>query len=90
MQTAEQFDVYAEKYLALATEQGIPIRRAKALMGISRSLIILAEQLRRLAQIEEEEKRKTRCLRPPTEGGLSFTARANSRTPRAPRAAAWQ
>jgi hypothetical protein len=58
MQTAEQFDVYAEKYLALATEQSTPIRRAKALLSISRSLIILAEQLRRLAQIEEEEKER--------------------------------
>ena len=55
MQTAEQLDFYAEEYLALATEPGISIRRAKALMGISRSWIILAEQLRRLAHIEEEE-----------------------------------
>jgi hypothetical protein len=58
MQTAEQFDVYAEEYLALATEQGISIRRAKALIGICRSWMILAEQLRRLTQIEEEEKRR--------------------------------
>ena len=55
MQTAEQLDFYAEEYLALATEPGISIRRAKALMGISCSWIILAEQLRRLAHIEEEE-----------------------------------
>ena len=57
MQTAEQLDFYAEECLALATEPGISIRRAKALMGISRSWIILAEQLRRLAQIEENERR---------------------------------
>jgi hypothetical protein len=57
MQTAEQFDLYAEEYLALATERDISIRRATALMGISRSWIILAEQLRRLAQIEENERR---------------------------------
>jgi hypothetical protein len=58
MQTAEQLDVYAEEYLALATERGISIRRAKALMGISRSWIILAEQFRRLAQIEEPENER--------------------------------
>jgi hypothetical protein len=57
MQTAEQFDLYAEEYLALATERDISIRRATALMGISRSWIILAEQLRRLALIEENERR---------------------------------
>jgi hypothetical protein len=58
MQTAEQLDFYAEKYLALATERGISIRRAKALMGISRSWIILAEQLRRLGHIEERENER--------------------------------
>jgi hypothetical protein len=58
MQTAEQLDFYAEEYLALATERGISIRRAKALMCISRSWIILAEQLRRLAHIEEEENER--------------------------------
>jgi hypothetical protein len=55
MQTAEQLDFYAEEYLALATERDISIRRAKALIGISRSWMILAEQLRQLAHIEEEE-----------------------------------
>ena len=58
MQTAEQLDFYAEEYLALATERDISIRRAKALIGISRSWIILAEQLRRLAHIEEEENER--------------------------------
>ena len=57
MQTAEQFDLYAEEYLAQAPERDISIRRATALMGISRSWIILAEQLRRLAQIDENERR---------------------------------
>jgi hypothetical protein len=57
MQRAEQLDVYAEEYLALAMERGISKRRATALMGISHSWIILAEQLRRLAQIEENERR---------------------------------
>ena len=58
MQTAEQLDSYIEEYLALATEPGTSIRRAKALMGISCSWIILAEQLRRLAHIEEEENER--------------------------------
>jgi hypothetical protein len=58
MQSAEQLDFYAEEYLALATEPDISILRAKALMGISRSWIILAEQLRRLAHIEEEENKR--------------------------------
>jgi hypothetical protein len=58
MQTAEQLDVYAEEYRVLAMERDISIRRAKALMSISRSWIILAEQLRRLAQIEEEETKR--------------------------------
>jgi hypothetical protein len=57
MQRPEQLDVYAEEYLALAMERDISIRRATALMGISRSWTILAEQLRRLAQIEENERR---------------------------------
>jgi hypothetical protein len=58
MQTAEQLDVYAEDYLALSMERDISIRRVKALMGVSCSWIILAEQLRRLAQIEEEENER--------------------------------
>jgi hypothetical protein len=36
MQTAEQLDFYAEEYLALATERGISIRRAKALWTLER------------------------------------------------------
>jgi hypothetical protein len=48
----------ADEYLALSMERDISIRRAKALMGISCSWIILAEQLRRLAQIEEEENER--------------------------------
>jgi hypothetical protein len=62
VQTAEQLDVYAEEYLALSMERDISIRRAKALMGISHSWIILAEQLRRLAQIEEEENERRAAL----------------------------
>jgi hypothetical protein len=58
MQTAEQLDVYAEEYLALSMEPDISICRAKALMGISCCWIILAEQLRRLAQIEKEENER--------------------------------
>jgi hypothetical protein len=58
MQTAEQLDVYADEYLALSMERDMSIRRAKALVGISCSWIILAEQLRRLAQIEEEENER--------------------------------
>jgi hypothetical protein len=58
MKTAEQYDACATEYLARAMERDISTRRARALMGISRSLIILAEQLRRLAQIEEEESER--------------------------------
>jgi len=56
MQTAKQLDVYAEEYLALSMERDISIRRAKALMAISCGWIILAEQIHRLAQLEEEDE----------------------------------
>lgn len=59
MQTAEQLDICAEEYLGLSIKRDISIRRAKALMAISHSWTILAEQLRRLTQIEEEENERS-------------------------------
>jgi hypothetical protein len=77
MKTAEQFDADAAKYLALAMDRDVSISRARALMGISHNFTILAEQHRRLAQIEEDKE--TRDLRRP-QLSVSFTSasRANS------------
>ena len=51
-----RFDEAIVAALALAMKRDISKRRATALMGISHSWTILAEQLRRLAQIEENER----------------------------------
>jgi hypothetical protein len=57
MRTAEQYDADAAEYLALAMGRDMPTRRATALLGIYRSLTVLAEQLRRLSQSEKDERR---------------------------------
>jgi hypothetical protein len=57
MRTAEQYDADAAEYLALAMGRDLPARRAAALLGVYRSLTVLAEQLRRLAQREQDERR---------------------------------
>lgn len=57
MRTAEQYDADAAEYLALAMGGDLPARRATALLGVYRSLTVLAEQLRRLAQSEQSERR---------------------------------
>ena len=55
MQTVEQCQAYANEYKLLGTADGISIRRATALMGISRSWRVLANQLDRLSEIEKDE-----------------------------------
>ena len=57
MRTAEQYDADAAEYLALAMGRDMPAPRATALLGVYRSLTVLAEQLRRLAQSQEAERR---------------------------------
>ena len=56
MRTAEQYDADAAEFLALAMGRDTPGQRATALLGVYRSLTVLAEQLRRLAQRQENER----------------------------------
>jgi hypothetical protein len=57
MQTSKQCQAYAAEYQILGMVRDISIRRATALMGISRSWVTLAHQLDRLAEIERDESK---------------------------------
>jgi hypothetical protein len=56
MPTVEECNAHAVEYRTLASQQGISVQRATALMGASSALLTLAYHLNRLLEIAKLEQ----------------------------------
>jgi uncharacterized protein YdbL (DUF1318 family) len=54
--TIEECNAHAAEYRTMASQQGISVQRATALMGASSALLALAYHLNRISEIEKLEQ----------------------------------